>query len=213
MSTTTLVILAFIMAVFGVLGSQRGMRSALLLTAAVIGGLLAIRFGSATIIGFVNKMGRGVQLLLASEGAPKAGDLASADQPGGWLVIFFIVLVGGALLLGQLKQLLGGGSFLGLLLGLASGYLAGAYLLNSLGLSEVALPLLFGLSAGGKVLEGFAAIPRAEKDLAGALSGFVGDINKGTLALLLTIALALFFILVLRPSGKGAPSGKSAHKG
>ncbi|MCX6031645.1 MAG: hypothetical protein NT169_20375 [Chloroflexi bacterium] len=201
-----MVILATIMAVFGVLGFQRGTRSAVVNTVVVLGGLLAIKFGSARIIGFINKLHKGVHFFLASDVPTNVQPLATNDQPGPWLVIVFIVLVALGLLVSQLKMFRGAPSIGGLLLGLVGGYLVSAYLVDALALSAAALPLPFGLSSA-KLAQGIATAPEAGKDILSRLNTALGSVDKKTLATLLAVILALFFIAALRLSNKGSQKG------
>ncbi len=202
----TLVILATVMAVFGVLGFQRGTRSAVVSAVVVLGSLLAIRFARGNIIGFVNKLNKGVHFFLESDVPANLQPLATSDQPGPWLVIVFVVLVALGLLVSQLKAFKGAPSIGGLLLGLVSGYLVSAYLVDALALSAAALPLPFGLSSA-KLAQGIATAPEAGKDFLSRLNTALGSVDKKTLATLLAAILAVFFIGALRLGGKGPKKG------
>lgn len=226
----SIIVVATVMALFGVLGYLRGTRSTLFTAAVIWLGLIVVSRAGDVVARTINGLHTGARFVLAGGlGAlGSAGDRGAAVQavfaklgevkpliepngtgPGMLLVFLLLVLVG--FLSGMLKLFRGRPSFLGLGLGLANGYVLSAFLIRTLlPESGIRLPLpawLFGGTAQG------AALPAvAGPSLGGTLTAkIVAALNSladsGQIALVIAVAIAVFVLLATRLGSRSVKKG------
>ena len=220
-----IIILATVMALFGVLGYQRGSRSMLFTSIVTGGALLAFARAGPAIVKYINtmymatKIGPGAIQALAS-GDAKALDklfaslkaakpLIPTDNTGFGLSVVLLILIGLSLWASRIKYLRGAPSVMGLLFGVINGYLASAYLLNAVSAGS-AWPLPFGLSRPTAPPAAAAAAACAAQgcDLVDRLLRLVTQtMSDQTLAVVIILAIALFVFLATRFSNKPAKKG------
>lgn len=216
-----LILLATIMALFGVIGYLRGAKSSLF-TAIVIGiGLVLITQASGLIArtvkgltfavtfvlaGGLGALGgegdRGAALNAVIERMPPVKTLVNADGTGIGMVVIFLLLVAVGLLIGMLKVFKTKASLGGLFIGLANGYVVSAFVLSRLlpG-AGLRLPLLGGLTA--PTTDGAGVAPSAGPSLSGTLiESLVQTLNAlvegGQIALLIALLIVIFVLLATR---------------
>ncbi len=218
-----LIVLATIMALFGVLGYLRGAKSSLFTAIVIWGGLVLITQVSPRIATTVNGLAFGVVFVLSGglgalggggdraaalneviKNMPKAPVLVNPDGTGVGIIIIFLLLVVVGFLLGMLKIFKSKSSVWGLLIGLANGYVLSAFLLPKL-LPEagVRLALPGGLAGTGGGALGSAGAAQAGPSLSSALiTNIVKALNQlvegGQIALFIAILIALFVLLATR---------------
>lgn len=225
-----LILLATVMAVFGVFGYLRGFKSILLSTVIIwlglvlvsrFGGLIAktvnglnyaVRFalaGGLGALGGSGDKGEAINQVFERMGAVKP--LIRADGTGPGMILVFLLLVMIGLLLGALKTLKTRSSPLSLILGLLNGYVVTAYLLRmALPEAGLLLPLPAGL-LGGQVAASTVATPTgpsvtdsAIAKLAAMLANLAG---YSQIAILIAILIAVFVLLAVRSGNRGAKKG------
>jgi hypothetical protein len=218
-----IIILATVMALFGVLGYQRGSRSMLFTSIVTGGALLAFARAGPAIVKYINtmymatKIGPGAIQALAS-GDAKALDklfaslkaakpLIPTDNTGFGLSVVLLILIGLSLWASRIKYLRGAPSVMGLLFGVINGYLASAYLLNAVSAGS-AWPLPFGLSRPTAPPAAAAPVAAQGGDLVDRLLRLVTQtMSDQTLAVVIILAIALFVFLATRFSNKPAKKG------
>ncbi len=194
----TNLILAFSMALFGVLGYIYGSGSALLtaivvwvgmLVAARLGGSVesileglykAARFALSGGLGALSNSGDTQALVQAMKQVGATGPLLGGNQHASTLLLLGagVVLV---VLFGRHPRLRRPPSLLGLLLGLLNGYLVGGFVLVALvGPTAAALPLPFGLSAAAA--SGASVEPTLAIDSGGQLVHSLQNASQGSLS-------------------------------
>lgn len=225
-----LILLATVMAVFGVFGYLRGFKSILLTTAIIwLGLVLVSRFGDL-IAKTVNGLNYAVRFALAGGlgalgGSGDKGEaitqvfermgavkpLISADGTGPGMLLVFLLLVMLGLLLGALKKLKTKSSPLSLILGLLNGYVVTAFLLRmALPEAGILLPLPAGLLRGQAAASAVAAATgpsvtdSAIAKLAATLANLAG---YSQIAILIAILIAVFVLLAVRSGNRGAKKG------
>jgi len=220
---SSVILLATIMAISGVVGYQRGTRPAVINLIAILGGLFLISHAGPAIARLVNGINRAVHVapvavhVLGGNGGgdisqvvsalQEAKPLVAADGSGPGFPIFLFALASISFLLGRTRWLRGIPSLAGLALGLVNGYLFGAYLLTALGLSEVMLPLPFGLSRPAAAGPAAQALPQGPGLFDRLISLVTQRLSQNQLALLMVIAIGLFVVLATRFSSKSAKKG------
>jgi hypothetical protein len=136
-----LLMVATIMAIFGLIGFMRVTRASVLLLGIMLGGLVFLRLFGERLVKFVNAGWAFVRSGGSGDGSPSL--LVNPQDPAFFylLVFYGFVLVG--LGLGSLKsfKLQGRFSFSGLLLGLINGYIVAAYSVDVLFPSYAILPV------------------------------------------------------------------------
>lgn len=223
-----LIVLATVMALFGVLGYLRGTRSTLFTAAVIWLGLVVVNQASGMVARTINGLNKAVHFALAGGlGALGGGDraaldaafaklsdvkpLINADGSGPGMLLVFLMLVLAGFLLGMLKLLKSKHSFLGLALGLANGYVLSAFLVRTLlPESGTQFPLprwLFGGAA-----QPAAAPAPADPSLSGSLAAkIVATLNaladSGQIALVIAIAIAVFVLLATRLGSRSVKKG------
>jgi hypothetical protein len=232
-----IILLATIMAIFGVIGYLSGTKAALLTTVVILIGLILIARAGPAIARLINGVDFGVRFVLAGGlaalGAP--GDRAAAiahviesmgtiqplvapTNPGPALVLVLLVLVLLSLLIGRHPRLplRGPSSLGGLLLGLLNGYLLGAYLLVSLFPVDAAfLPLPLGLGPRPSVpvaATPLPTVPASGGSLFNQLINAVQGTSENTLAAIMMVLIAVF-VLALAFFGGGRRTGRSRRDG
>ncbi len=228
--TIVMIVLGAIMASFAVLGYLHGTRSAVLTLLAVVGGLAVIALAGGRIINLINGIWRvvmagGLQTLssggdLAALRARMAGvpPLSPANAAGAALLLLLTVIILFAVLLGRHRRFRRPPSGLGLIVGLVSGYLVGAYLLDLLLPSLVTvLPLPFGLAneiAGGRPAPAPGTLPVG--DLGAQLLRAVTSASQASLnaaAMVLVVSIILLALLANAGTRGGARGGGGAGGG
>ncbi len=231
---SSLIILATVMALFGVLGYQRGTKSMLFTAGFLLLGLLALSRAAGLIATLVNGMNfavrfvfaGGLQALAADDRTAaldaafervgsvtpliRVSDTGLASGPG--MILVLILLVAAAFLLGMLKILRSRQSVLGLFLGLGIGYVLTAFLIRVLLPDtplQLALPAaLFGASFAVPATAVLPAGPSIINQLsARILSGLNAMADQGTLALLFAAIIALFVLLATRLGNRSERRG------
>ncbi|OQA39045.1 MAG: hypothetical protein BWY52_03170 [Chloroflexi bacterium ADurb.Bin325] len=231
---SSIIILATVMALFGVLGHQRGTKSMLSTAGLLLLGLLALSRAAGQVATLVNGMVFGVRFVfagglqaLAAEDRNAALDAAfervgsvariinvnDAGLPSGpGMFLVLALLVAAAFLLGTLKILHSRQSILGLFLGLGIGYVLTAFLIRVLlpdATLQLALPAaLFG---AGFAVPATAALPAGPSFIsqlwARALNGLNAMADQGSLALLFAAIIALFVLLATRLGNRSEKRG------
>jgi hypothetical protein len=219
----TLILLATLMALFGVLGYQHGTRTGIFTAGAVYLIALVLDRFAGRVRSLVNGLYFGVRFVLAG-GLPALGGVGDrgeainrvitsmgevrpliGENGGLGFALVFGLLVACVVLVGRSKWLKTRSSWGGLWSGLVSGYVASAYLVGTL-LPEAGvrfpLPLVEGAAAARPAVP--AAAPAA------AVSGF-GDqlvqlvtqtLDERSLALVIVVGIALFVLLATRFSNR-----------
>ncbi len=231
---STLIILATVMALFGVLGYQRGTKSMLFTAAFLLLGLLALSRAAGLIATLINGLNfavrfvfaGGLQALAADDRTAaleaafervgsvtplvSVSDTGLASGPG--MILVLVILIAAAFLLGMLKFLRSRQSALGLFLGLGIGYVLTAFVIRVLlpdAPLQLALPAaLFGASFATPAS---AAVPAEASFLsllwARILAGLNAMADQGTLALLFAVIIALFVLLATRLGNRSERRG------
>lgn len=218
-----LIVLATIMALFGVVGYQRGTKSSLVTALVIWLGLVLITQASRPVARIVNGLNFGVRFILAGglsalggdgdrgaaldkvmQNMPKVTPLINPDGTGSGILILFLLLVILAFLLGMLKLFKSKASVWGLVIGLANGYVLSAFLLPRL-LPDAALrlPLPAGLAGAGSTAASGSGVGPAGPSLSAALAArLVAGLNTlvegGQIALVIAVLIALFVLLATR---------------
>jgi hypothetical protein len=154
-----MIVLAVVMAAFGIYGYQRGTKVSLLMVGMVVGALLLMSIFGEQVAALINGLAKALQFVFSGglqalgNGGDSAGavlshmrstkPLVSSESPGAGVIMILGTAIVIAFLLGLLNGLRGSPSFAGLVLGLISGYLVTAYLLAALALETAILPLPF----------------------------------------------------------------------
>jgi hypothetical protein len=232
----TILLLATLMAIMGVIGYFQGARAAFLLTIAILLGLLLIARAGGTIAKLVNGIYFGIQFVLAgglqalgsggtaglsqvlqNMGTPQR--LIDPNAPGPTVaLVILLVAVLLAWLLGRASRLpfRGARSGWGILWGLVNGYLLGAYLLwAALPSFADSLPVPFGLAqenaANATTATGVPAAGAAGASVGAQLLNLVQTANEHTLAVVIMILIATFVIVAAYVSTRGG--GRSRRNG
>lgn len=215
-----LILLATIMALFGVLGYLRGAKSSLFTAIVIWLGLVLITQANEKIGTAINGLAFGVVFILSGglgalggggdraaalseviKNMPPVPVLVNPDGTGIGLIAVFLLLALAGFLLGMLKIFRSKASLWGLLIGLANGYVLSAFLLPRL-LPDVGLrlPLLGGLT--GTTGNAPAAAPSGPslsgamiKRLVEALNALV---NGGQIAIVIALLIVIFVLLATR---------------
>lgn len=226
----SLILLATVMAVFGVFGYLRGIKSTLVTTASIWLGLVLVSRFSSTIALAVNGLNYAARFALAGGlgalggsgdkgaainqvfermGAVKS--LISADGTGPGYILIFLALMGVGLLLGALKALKAKSSPLSLVLGLLNGYVVSAYLLRR-GLPEagILLPLPAGL-LGSQAPLGAIPAPAGPSVTGSAVAKLAAGLTQlatqGRIAILIAVLIAIFVLLAVRTGSRTSKKG------
>lgn len=225
----SLILLATVMAIFGVFGYLRGTRFSLFNAALVIVSIVMLNQVGGTLVRIIDlfyRVGRamlsGGFKAISSEGeggfgklgelVGKIPSLIGQDGRQTALIIIFLLIMVVGFFLGTLKIFKSKASFLGLALGLLTGYVVSAYLLQAL-LPEagIRLPLPAGLLGGA--LPAAAPLPTpAGPSLTGSFLAKIGNFlttlaDKGDLALVLVVLIALFVLVAVRRGNRGVKKG------
>lgn len=225
-----IILLAAVMALFGVLGYLRGRKSMLVTTAVIWFGLIVVSRLGEVIAATVNGLNYAVRFVLAGGLAALGGDgdrggaldrvfqsleqvqpLIEPDGTGPGMIIIFLGLVLLGFLLGMLKALRSKPGLWSLLLGLVNGYVLTAYILRAvLPQGGFELPLPAGLF--GPSITPAAAPSPAGPSIAGGIAARVTAtlqalVDGGQIALLIAILIAVFVLLATRLGNRGAKKG------
>jgi len=226
----TLIILATVMALFGVLGYVRGARSSLLTSAIILLGLIAVGRAPETIARTINGLNVAVRFALSGglgalggggdraaalqEVFAKLGEvkpLIGSDGTGPGMILIFLALVLAGFLLGMLKPLKGRPSLLGLGLGLTIGYVLSAFLVRTF-LPEASVGLRLPAWLFGRAAQPVPAPPADGTELTAALGTRLAAtlnslVESGQIALFLAIAIAAFVLLATRLGARTIKKG------
>jgi len=223
-----LIVLATIMAIFGVLGYQRGTRASVFMAAVVVFGLALINRQADKIGKLVNGLYFGIRFVLAGglqalggsgnkgeaidQVIKSMGEVKLPVREGGaglGFVLAFALLVLVGLLVSRAKWFKGRTSVPGLVIGLANGYLISAYLVRALtpdGDSPLPLPLFL---TGERATSPAPTVATASgAGLLDQMSRLVTEtLSDRTLAIIIVVIIALFVFLATRFSNKPAKKG------
>ncbi len=225
----TLIVLATIMAIFGVLGYQRGTKASVFMAGVVMFGLALINRQADKIGSAINGLNFGIRFVLAgglqalggsgnkSEAIDQViesmGEVTPLVREGGaglGLALAFALLVLIGLLVSNAKWFKGRASVPSLVVGLANGYLISAYLVRALiPDGDSSLPLPFFLT-GERVT---SPAPTVATSASGAglldqISRLVTEtLSDRTLAIIIVVIIALFVLLATRFSNRPAKKG------
>ncbi len=225
----SLILLATVMAIFGVFGYLRGGKSTLLTTAIIWLGLVLVSRFAGTIATMVNGVNYGIRFVLAGgmsalggsgdkgnavnqvfERMGKVTPLIAADGSGPGLILVFLLLMLLGLLLGALKSLKTKSSPWSLILGMVNGYVISAYLLRmALPEAGILLPLPAGLLGSQAAVAvptpaGPSVTGSALAKLAATLTGLA---TAGHIAILIAILIAIFVLLAVRTGNRNSKKG------
>jgi len=220
------IILATVMAIFGVISYQRGTKSSVFLTIMVLLELLLMDHLGNKLIKLVNGINYGLHFTLSGglQALGGSGDKAEAikrvtqsmgkvqplikeSEAGIGLALIFSILVIIVILLGGIKWFKSQPSGLGLMLGLVSGYLVSAHLLGIL-LPEAGLQLPLPSWLGGNATRASTVALVSESNLIDQLTHLVTQtLNERTLAWIVVIIIVLFVFLATRFSNQGTKKG------
>ena len=215
----SLIVLAAIMALFGVLGYQRGTRSSLFTAAVIWLSLLVMTRLGGKVTSLINGIAFGVRFILSGglQALGSGGDRGEAvnrvfqgmgnvkplvTEGSASMALVFILLAVTAVLLGQLAWFKGRHSLSGLVLGLFAGYIVSGYLVwTLLPEADIQLPLAFGLGhdlalRGDTSLAGRPSVSDTLRDKV-ALA-VTERLDQRALAFLLVIAIAVFVVVAVR---------------
>lgn len=218
-----LIVLATVMALFGVFGYLRGTKSSLFTAIVIWVGLVLITQAGGKLATAVNGLAFGVVFVLSGglgalggggdraaalsdvfDKMPKVPVLINSDGAGIGTIAIFVLLVIVGFLLGMLKVFKSKSSVWGLLIGLANGYVLSAFLLpRLLPDAAVRLPLPGGFAGTGSAPAGGGIAAPAGPSLSSALiDSIVEALNKlvegGQIALFIAVLIALFVLLATR---------------
>ena len=222
-----LIVLATIMAIFGVIGFQRGTKFSVFYIALALLGIVVLERIGDTLVSIIDllyrvsraMLGGGFKALSGGEGGfGKLGELVEKvpslvgkddKQIALALILLSIMMLG--FFLGGLKVFKSRASLLGLALGLLTGYIASAYLLQPLlpG-TGVRLPLLAGLFGGTQQAASTAVTTGSSISsvLIAKVVAFLNSLaNSGQIAIIIAIAIALFVLLATRTGNRGIKKG------
>jgi hypothetical protein len=224
-----LIILATIMALFGGGGYLGGAKSTIFTTVIIWLGLLVVNRADEIVTRMINGLNFGVRFVLAGglNALGGSGDRGAAldeifarlenveplinpDGSGPGMLLIFLGLTLAGFLLGMLKLFKGRSSFLGLVLGLANGYILSGFLLRQL-LPEASgwLPLPQWLFGGGAESAAPApAGPNLGSSLAAKITAALNALaESGQIALIIAIAIAIFVLLATRLGNRSVKKG------
>jgi hypothetical protein len=230
----TILLLATLMAILGVVGYFQGVRAAFFMTLMILFGMLLIERAGGGIAKLINGLYFGIRFVL-SGGVQALGSGGSAaisqaiqqmgpvkplldpNSPGPELLVVLLIVILLSWWLGRVKRLplRGSSSGWGILWGLLNGYILGAYLLWSLAPSLAdSLPVPFKLGtqtvpATGAPAAGVSAAQGTS--LTHQLIAQVQTANEGTLAAIVMILIAVFVIVTAFVSTRGG--GRSRRNG
>ena len=223
----SLIILATVMAIFGVFGYLRGVKFSWFNAALVVLSIMLLnRMGDALVrvIDLFYRVGRAMLAggfkAISGEGEggfAKLGELVSKvpsligrDGTPTALVLIFLLILGVGFLLGTLKFFKSKASYLGLALGLLTGYVVSAYMLSRvLPEAGIQLPLpawLLGLPSRAAL-----PVPAGPSLTGSALTKLTGLLTKladqGQIALVIALLIAVFVLLAVRMGNRGVKKG------
>ncbi len=202
-----LIVLATVMALFGVLGYLRGVKSSLVTGVFIWLGLILINQLGPIIARTVNGLSFAVNFVLAGglgalggngdrsaaleavfERMPDTKPLLNPDGSGMGMLLVFALFVGIAFLLGTLKILRGKATIWGLLVGLTNGFAVGMFVLSRL---------------SGPTAEAPAAAAAPEPEAGGTLLERLPDIlnqlvEGGQIGIVIAVLIILFVLLATR---------------
>lgn len=225
-----LFILATVMALFGVVGYLRGIKSTLFTAAVIWLGWVGVTLADKPVARIVNLLNKMVQLVLsgglgALGGGGSAGmetlskklneikPLINDDGTGPGLPLIFLVLILTGFLLGLLKLFKSRHSLLGLALGLINGFTLSTFMLRSvLPKAGVNLPQLTWLFGGTQQATSSAPVAPTGQSLIELLMNKIlvaltSLADKGQLAILIVIAIAIFIVLATRLGSRSVKKG------
>ena len=226
MAALFLILLATIMAVFGVVGYQRGAKAGFLMTALVWAGLAALSVAFDAVAMIVNGLNYGIRFILAGgvQALGGSGDktaalnqvtldmgvvrpLMTTEKPGIGVVLVLGVLLILALLLGLLKAFKQKPSLGGLTLGLFNGYIVTANVMAALTPEMALLPTPFKIGTAAETARVTTAPVGNGQNLSDQIGNFAAQIaGSSILPVALIILIALMVILANR-QGKGSSRG------
>lgn len=221
---TWLIVLAAFMAIFGVVGYLRGLRAAFfvlvltLLAVAITGSLgdVLIRYINAFGKGFRFLLSGGMSALTGEGGAEEAlqalknaPPLVEDTNEPLVLGLLFVIVVLLALLLSGIPYFKGKRSVFGLFLGLLAGYVVTGTIIRAVTPELSGLvPLPFGFAATAATPSLIIGPGASGPSLSARILCFLIDLaDRGLIAGLLGIIIAIFLLLATRSGGRSTKKG------
>ena len=198
-----LLIVATIMAVFGLIGFLRTTRASVLLLGIMLGGLIFLKIFGVQLIKFINAGWAFVRSGGSSTGS--ASLLINPQDPAAFYLLVFYVFVLMGLGLGLLKSLKLSGrfSFSGMLVGLINGYIVAAYTVDVLFPSYAILPVPIQVPGmTPQIPPPGMAMPAGPDVWAQLMQGLSNLASNPAAPAIIGLSILVFIILASRLSGK-----------
>jgi hypothetical protein len=198
-----LLVVATIMAVFGLIGFIRVTRASVLLLGIMLGGLIFLRVFGEKLVKFVNAGWAFVRSGGSSGGSPSL--LVNPQDPAAFFLLVFygFVLMGLGLGLLRSLQLQGRFSFSGMLIGLINGYIVAAYTVDVLFPSYAILPVPIQVPGMTPPIPPPGVAMPAGPDVWNQLMQGLSNLASNPAApVIIALMIFVFIILASRLSGK-----------
>jgi hypothetical protein len=197
-----LLVVATIMAIFGLIGFLRTTRASVLLLGIMLGGLIFLKVFGERLVKFVNA---GWGFVRSAGGTSSPSQLVNPQDPAAFylLVFYGFVLVGLGLGLLKSLKLSGRFSFSGMLIGLINGYIVAAYTIDVLFPSYAILPVPIQVPGmTPQIPPPGMAMPTGPDVWSQLMQGLSNLASNPAAPVIIAIAIFLFIILASRLSGK-----------
>jgi hypothetical protein len=197
-----LLVVATVMAIFGLIGFLRTTRASVLLLGIMLGGLILLKVFGERLVKFVNA---GWGFVRSAGGTSSPSQLVNPQDPAAFFLLVFygFVLVGLGLGLLKSLRLSGRFSFSGMLVGLINGYIVAAYSIDVLFPSYAILPVPIqvpGMTPTAP-LPG-ANLPAGPDVWAQLMQGLTSLANNPSAPIIIGLSILVFILLASRLSGK-----------
>jgi len=196
-----LLVVATIMAIFGLIGFLRTTRASVLLLGIMLGGLIFLKIFGERLVKFVNA---GWGFVRSSSGGSPS-QLVNPQDPAAFYLLVFYVFVLMGLGLGLLKSLKLSGrfSFSGMLVGLINGYIVAAYTVDVLFPSYAILPVPIQVPGmTPQIPPPGMAMPAGPDVWAQLMQGLSNLASNPAAPAIIGLSILVFIILASRLSGK-----------
>jgi hypothetical protein len=196
-----LLVVATIMAVFGLIGFLRTTRASVLLLGIMLGGLIFLKIFGERLVKFVNA---GWGFVRSSAGGSPSQLVNPQDPAAFYLLVFYgFVLMGLGLGLLKSLKLSGRFSFSGMLIGLINGYIVAAYTVDVLFPSYAILPVPIQVPGmTPQIPPPGMAMPAGPDVWSQLMQGLSNLASNPAAPIIIAITIFLFIILASRLSGK-----------
>ena len=197
-----LLVVATVMAIFGLIGFLRTTRASVLLLGIMLGGLIFLKVFGERLVKFVNA---GWGFVRSAGGTSSPSQLVNPQDPAAFFLLVFygFVLVGLGLGLLKSLRLSGRFSFSGMLVGLINGYIVAAYSIDVLFPSYAILPVPIqvpGMTPTAP-LPG-ANLPAGPDVWTQLMQGLTNLANNPSAPIIIGLSILVFILLASRLSGK-----------